>query len=794
MCRHFPHLDEMRRKKLNILCFWIILITIVGMLPAVLQYGYFVLVTDMAAQEVPFIIETKRMLMSGCPFWSWNHVIGDNFIASYSFYTLTSPFVWINCLFPDQWMLYGITFTMLLKMLCAGLAAYAYLRKMAISTESSVTGALMYTFSSFAISNLFYYHFMEPMIAFPLLLIAIERYLNRERYSGVCMILASFLVFFINCYFAACSMIAALIYTICRMCSREIHVTPGRIIYGMALVGTGLLLSAFILIPTILHLMGNPRQRLDINTNELIDQVLFCTERLYTLFEPKLIEGPNSALAFYSFGSNAANVPVVGLLLAGLYAIRRKGWLGALLAVFLCLYLTPLNGIFSLFTDMEYTRWAYALTLFIILASMKFVDEKQPLTMRHYWIYTAICLVAVIISFGYPMIENYRLHGVVFFKSAIRLNLVIQGLFLLQMGLLLVYVKRNTPSMLLKCVVLISLVYFPLRVVMNTEAINKDFYPTPWHGYGTVKPYLTYNPLPYHEGDFEWRTDIMAVFPNVTLVKNIPSTASYNSIQNKGMSLLLKIIGSHFGNNSIKAIKNVVSYDALMSVKEIVEYDHFKQWCDTVSMEDRQLIPSREACLGNKRVGDGYTIYDNKYYIPMGFTYDRYIPHSEIMALIEADEQADIPLQLLANLAVPDSLIHVANTVMEKGTLNKELSIDSIVNERRKTVCSAFTGDTRGFKATVTMPKKNLLFFSVLSDKGFTAYVDGSPTTIYPVNLGLSAVMVDQGNHKIEFRYFPPGLHEGLILTLVGLLLTLLVLFIDSKQQRKCDRRLPISQ
>ena len=143
------------------LCILIVLITIVGILPSLLQYGCFVLATDMAAQEVPFIIETKRMLMSGYPFWSWNHFLGDNFIGSYSFYTLTSPFVWINCLFPDQWMLYGITFTLMLKMLCTGLACYCFLRKMSVSTESSIIGSLMYTFSSYAVSNLFYYHFLD---------------------------------------------------------------------------------------------------------------------------------------------------------------------------------------------------------------------------------------------------------------------------------------------------------------------------------------------------------------------------------------------------------------------------------------------------------------------------------------------------------------------------------------------------------------------------------------------------------------------------------------------------------
>lgn len=759
-------------KKLSIL---IALITLVGILPALLQYGCFVLVTDMASQQVPFIIETKRMLMSGYPLWSWNHVIGDNFIGSYSFYTLTSPFVWINCLFPDQWMLYGITFTLLLKMLCTGLAAYYYLRKMAISTEASVIGGLMYAFSSFAVSNLFYYHFLEPMIAFPLLLVAIERFLRRERYGGVSLILASFLVFFINFYFAVCSMIAALIYTICRMCSREIRVTPGRAIGGFLLVGVGLLLSCFILLPTVMHLTDSPRQSLD--STVFNAQVLYSIDRLYTLFEPKLIEGSNTAFVVIPYGSNAANVPVVGLLLAGLYALRRKGWIGALMVVSLLLYVTPLNGVFSFFTNTEYTRWAYALTLFIILASMKFVDEKQPLNKRHFWIYTAICCLAVIISFALPLFYYYRHYGEMVDNSAIWLNLIIQGLFLLQMCLLFAYVKRNTPSMLLKCVVLMALVYFPLRVMMNTDVVNKSLYRTVW--YGSVQKYLLDNQLPSHEGDFEWRTDFLALYMNMPLLKNRPAVATFNSIQNKKMAQLFKATGTHLGNHYVRLVRNAISYDALMSVKEIIEYDNYLRQCDSINAVMQWIEPSRASCLVNKRKEQGYTTYDNKYYIPMGFTYDSFVPQSEIDSLMAADKQADVPLQLLANMAVPDSLTHVASTVMERGTLGNDLSLDSIVAERRKHVCSSFSGNTRGFTATVSMSKRNLLFFSVLSDDGFTATVDGAPATIYPVNLNLSAIMVDQGRHEIEFKYFPPGLRVGLLLSFAGLVLTIIVFFAE---------------
>ena len=758
------------------LCLFILLITIVGIFPSLVQNGCFVLSTDMASQEVPFIIETKRMLTSGCPLWSWNHLIGDNFIASYTFYTLTSPFVWINCLFPDQWMLYGITFTLLLKMLCTGLVAYVYLRKMSISTDASIVGALMYAFSSFAVSNLFYYHFLEPMIAFPLLLTAIERFIRRERYGGVCMVLASFLVFFINYYFAACSMVAALIYALCRLGSKEIHASAARVGYGVLLVGVGLLLSCFVLLPTVAHFQGNPRQSFQLSKTYL--DIIGCIERLYTLFEPKLVEGPNTAFFVYSFGSNAANIPVIGLLLAGLYALRRSSWIGSLIIVSIVLYVTPLNDVFSFFTNPGYTRWAYAFTLFVILASMKFVDEKQRLTMRHFWVYAAICCAGVTASYVIGLYCNQRFYGSAFDRSDLMINLIAQALFLFQMVLLFLYVRHNNTAMLLRCVVVMSLVYFPVSVLMNTDFMNKSQYRTEM--YGSIKQYMLDNSLPYHNGNFEWRTDFLAQFPNVSMLKNRPSASTFNSVQNNTMAPLLNAIGSRMGVNTAKAEKSAVSFDALMSVKEIIEYDNYRHLCDSLKRPEA----SREACLSNRRAGDGYTIYDNKYYIPMGFTYDSYISQSRIDSLMAADCQADIPLQLLANLVVPDTLVSVANSVLAPGEIRNDLSIDSLVTARRKNVCTTFSGDTRGFKATVNMPEKNMLFFSVLSDKGFKGYVDGVETTIYPVNLSLSAVMVDKGYHQVEFKYFPRGLHEGLLLTLAGLVLTLIVLIIDMRSQR----------
>lgn len=237
--------------------FFISITIIIGSLPLFVQYGDYVLMDDFFSQEIPFIMETKRMLASGTPFWTWNTFFGDNFIAGYSFYTLMSPFVWLNCLVPYDWMLKSLFLTLILKYICTFLTARSYLCKMEVSKENAAIGGLMYAFSSYAISNSYYYHFFEPMIVFPLLLVAIERFLGNEKYAKTTLMLAAFLTVFINYYFAVCSFVAAAIYVLCRVLfSGKFKTYLHRVPLGFFLMTMGVLLDSIILIPSALHIVG----------------------------------------------------------------------------------------------------------------------------------------------------------------------------------------------------------------------------------------------------------------------------------------------------------------------------------------------------------------------------------------------------------------------------------------------------------------------------------------------------------------------------------------------------------
>lgn len=62
-------------------------------LPAlIIGKGRLFMNADFNAQQIPFNILCNKAIKNGEYFWSWQTDLGSNFIASYSFYTIGSPF------------------------------------------------------------------------------------------------------------------------------------------------------------------------------------------------------------------------------------------------------------------------------------------------------------------------------------------------------------------------------------------------------------------------------------------------------------------------------------------------------------------------------------------------------------------------------------------------------------------------------------------------------------------------------------------------------------------------------
>ena len=66
--------------------------------------GYFVYYGDFNAQQLPFYYLAHDAVQHGAFGWNWLTDLGANFIGSYSFYLLGSPFFWLTVPFPQDWV------------------------------------------------------------------------------------------------------------------------------------------------------------------------------------------------------------------------------------------------------------------------------------------------------------------------------------------------------------------------------------------------------------------------------------------------------------------------------------------------------------------------------------------------------------------------------------------------------------------------------------------------------------------------------------------------------------------
>lgn len=85
-----------------------------------------------------------------------------------------------------------------------------------------------------------------------------------------------------------------------------------------------------------------------------------------------------------------------------------------------------------------------------------------------------------------------------------------------------------------------------------------------------------------------------------------------------------------------------------------------------------------------------------------------------------------------------------------------------ILKEQQLLVGEMEDGYVKGY---ITLDYPGLLFTSIPYDDGWSVYVDGKEYQVDKVGNAFIALKLAAGAHIIEFKYFPPGLKLGLILT-----------------------------
>ena len=737
----------------------------------ILDGGFFHYAGDFNSQQISFYRYMNGFVkgagypdsaFAGAPHntFSWATDLGSGVMNAYSFYLYGSPFFWLSVLLPQSWLPYMMVPLLVLKFGVAGGGAYLYLRRYVKNANYAVLGACLYALSGFAVYNVFFNHFVDVVALFPDLLWALDEAIYEDRHGLFAFWVAVNLLN--NYFFFVGQVIFLCIYFVCKLTAKDFRLTVrkfGHLLWESVL---GVAMGCLLLFPAVLSLLQNPRT---IDLSSGWGFLTYAKVQQYLAILLSWILPPDSPYltSVWSEGvikwtSMTAYLPLCSLAGAMAYWRSRKAdskkRIVAVCAV--CALVPVLNSAFYALNSSYYARWYYMPTL--ILAAMTVnaledpdIDLDAP-ARGIGWIMLATLVFAVVPvrddttgtwSFGVLKNPGQFFTVLGFGLLGLMLYRYLCGIWRQDSR----FAQRMTAAVLVFACVF-AMVHIGIgkfgQWYTDSDLVEQD-----------TNALLLKNDLP--EGDY--RIDTYKIHDNIGM------WLDKSCLQYFGSTAAPSILSFYPGlgvKRDVRSEPEITNYAlrGLLSVEYLITTPEKRE-----SFED-------EADEGWTYLADvdGYTLYHNDNYVPMGFTYDYYVTEATYEASIKTLRSN----LLLRALVLEDEDVEKYSSYLTElpDALLDDLHYDSYTQDcadRRAHSCSVFQMNNAGFHAEITLEKPNLVFFSVPYDDGFTAYVNGEKTDILRVDEGLMAVLCPAGASSIDFVYQAAGLSASRVVTAVAI-------------------------
>ncbi|MBQ9012808.1 MAG: YfhO family protein, partial [Bacilli bacterium] len=344
-------------------------------------HGTFTLIADWNFQQIPFNKLINDSIKEGSYLWTWFNELGSNFIGTFSFYNLFSPFNIIAYIFPSSWFEYLIGPIFILKYAVAGLTSYLFIQRYVKNKNYALIGSLLYAFSGFQLTNTLFYHFHDVVAIFPLLLYTLDSLVLDNKKGKFALVVA--LCALTNWFFFIGEVVFVILYFIVRVITKSYKINFNKFIQIVleSLIGT--LLSAFVLLPSLLFVSSNPRINNSwdiikmfkyenmVNYAEIIRSFIFAPEIMYI----------RSIFSENNYTSVELYLPFVGCILFISYILKNIRKCQSIMSIISVVFmLIPiLNSSFFAFTTTYYARWFYMPILIFSLISSICLDKNYKI-------------------------------------------------------------------------------------------------------------------------------------------------------------------------------------------------------------------------------------------------------------------------------------------------------------------------------------------------------------------------------------------------------------------------------
>ena len=737
------------------------LLALFALAPAILPYGgRFVTRGDFIEQQLPFILETRRILRGGLNSYSFNTFLGAPAVGSYAFYTLGSVFVWPLALLPEAWIPFGISVMAVLKHAVCALTSFCYLRRMIKDERLALLGCVLYTFSGFTVVNTQFYHFTEVVAFFPLILLGMEDTMGERPRRGMLALFCG-LNTLTNYYFMLSSALLAALYFVFRFFSADWK--PRRTLKNVAALvfecAVGCALAGVILCPAMLFMLSITRT--GAGDASLLTQTYSLgtvLERIRALLMP--IES-NVVHAYYgdapSWASTAAYLPMFGLTgVAAMFAQKNNRWLkGLLVALAVCSVVPVLCGAFALETNVGYTRWWYGVALMTTLATLSALRGADDSALRRSFIVLTALVLLLTVPFLLPegWLERLGRFGEVLLnrrKGAYASDVFRAfslGAALLGGGaMLFVLVKkpRFAVTLALACAVAVAQ-YAGYIAVGDANLLSGG--ETPGDGLYTLSEIAEPTLKAAETPDMaEWqRIDYGKKIRNYGLLRGASSLTAFTSLRSSIVGRFISMAGFGFDEST-----TVCPPDDSAALRAFLSVTAYYQLDDTPAPEGFVYDHDEK----------GMAVYRNPNALPMGF-----LQTTCTGTYHQRMDSSTVPTVMLAAVTLSDDDLAVYQSRMQTLDVSNIPDWQTSVERLKQNACDGFDAFADGFIAHIDAKEAGMLVFTIPFDKGFSATIDGQKTGIVNCDVAFMGVWVEPGEHEIVFTYRTRGLAVGVALS-----------------------------
>jgi len=736
------------------------------MLPSMLQnHGVYIICGDYIDQYIPRLIKARKILFDSVGTWDWYNYLGAPINVLNSVFSLN----FVCLLFPKEIIPYAVTYMHLLRFALVAMSAYAYLSYMVKEYKHAVLGALLYTFSSYTFINFEFMQFIDALWAFPLILLAAEKLFRCDAYKHQ-LVLASFLSCVTSFYFFVFSTISFVVYFLCRyFFSNEWKENRSFKLFVMAVWEylLGFICASVVVLPFIYKLFNSAGSAQAIGTKTsgswLYGNDFFA--RLTSFFLPAA-SNRFSTLGFSRWRSIACYVPIfsVSFVLASWFNKKQKDnlWL-KLICVFsvLCIVWCGISLVYNAFST-TYLRYAYAMVLFFILATLSFLENyNETLAKRSVYI-TIVCFAGVIGVFFFCkqfLMGKLSILNTLIYDASVEGNLSnfylgfsLIAAFCMYACLIAFVHSQKVREHILPITVILLLVYGCSYTVVNLKDESfLDYYP---ETNISVKEQvdLYFFDLPEFEDGKDYRIDYPMQLRNYGYATTKPSISTFESVKNYSSVEMSKNLNMFLGKVSIFPVGIDNELRTLLGVKYY--YDLYPK--------DGLPIPLGFTYI---KTDQGIKVYQNEHYMGMGFSYNNYITRSEFESLNLSKDSAQLMLNTLIVENADEAFVKDVLTHGETSAAGNRILFDH------------FETTSKGFKAEITAQKEEIVYVSVpYENEGWTATINGKKAEFIKANIGCMAFKVNPGQNNIVFEYRMPAITIGTYISCIGALLAVLYL------------------